>query len=306
MKKRARARAAAGLSGFFAPHIAGTLRETGAIGGGLGIDGAVKADIAVELGEKQEIVVRNVINGEELDSCIARYIVEKLFAEAGVPGGRVHIEQEIAVPIGGGYGTSGASALAIAYALSRALGLASTPDTVAEIAHEADIVCKTGLGTVVGIMQPCRGITLVAKPGGPGLALVKCIPLDQSLRAITAFYAPIPKNSILTSRIQLERVRKEGLAVLKSIEENPSPENFMEQCRSFAKKTGLITPRIERVLASLRSVEGVIGASMNMIGEAVFALVYADRVEDALAALSKTKPEWMHTWQPGSSGVVVE
>ena len=43
MVRKVRTTVSAGLSGFFAPHIARNLAETGAVGGGLGIPNAVEA-----------------------------------------------------------------------------------------------------------------------------------------------------------------------------------------------------------------------------------------------------------------------
>lgn len=296
----------AGLSGFFAPYITSDLRDTGAIGGGLGIADAIVAEVSVDLSHDDGLVVVNRVNGYYVESCLARYIAERIFTLAGVGSGKVYIDQRISVPIGGGYGTSGGSAIAITFALAKALSILADFNTLAEIAHEADIVCKSGLGTVVGILKPCNGIVLVSKPGGPGVAEVKCIPIEPSLLALTAFYRPIPKNSILGNPGDLEKVKAIGLETLRKIEVNPTPENFITNCYLFSLETGLLTPKIKHVIEITQNIEGVLGVSMNMIGEAVFALVKDYAIDKTLEIIKKTNPIWIHVWRPSVKSIHVE
>lgn len=304
--KRVRSIASAGLSGFFAPYIASDLRGTGAIGGGLGIAEAVIAEVSVDFSHSNELVVVNRINGYYVDSCLANYIAEKVFSTAGKNVGKVYIDQKISVPIGGGYGTSGGSAVAITFALAKALDMLADFNSVAEIAHEADIVCKSGLGTVVGILKPCNGIVLVSKPGGPEIAEINCIPMKPNLLALTAFYRPISKNSILVNSKDLEKVKTIGLETLRRIEANPTPENFIDNCYQFALETELLTPRIRHIVELLREVDGVLGASMNMIGEALFAIVNEYAIDKALEIIKKTAPLWVYMWKPSVNSVHVE
>lgn len=306
MIRRVRAVVSAGLSGFFAPHITQNLAETGAIGGGLGIPDAVEAEVVVELGSSDGVVIVNKVNGGYLDGCIARYIAGKILGIASIKNCRIYIDQSISVPIGGGYGTSGGSAVAIAFALAKALDLDMDFNDIAEVAHEADIVCKCGLGTVVGIIKPCNGVVLVAKPGGPKVAEVRCIPIESGVVALTAFYKPIPKNTILTNPSDLEKVKMIGLETLKRIEDNPTPENFIENCYRFAIETNFITPRVKYVIDMMKKVKGCIGGSMNMIGEAVFAFIEEESVDEVVDVVKKTNPLWIYVWRPSVSYVKVE
>lgn len=306
MIRKVKSAVAAGLSGFFAPYITDKLETTGAIGGGLGIDKAVTAEISVDLDYDNGVLVVNNINGIEVESCLAQYIVEKIFGISGLDSGWIRINQTISVPIGGGYGTSGGSALAISSAMARALNLPLDLYTIAEVAHEADIVCKTGLGTVVGIMRPCNGIVLVVEPGGPRHARVVCIPLDSSIIGLTAFYRPIPKSAVLSSLSDLSKIKEIGFEILRKIEREPTPETFIENCYRFAIESGLMTPTVKNAIELLNKVEGALGSSMNMIGEALFALIDRNAVEKALEIVKTTKPSWIWVWKPSISGVHIE
>lgn len=296
---------ASGLSGFFAPHITNNLETTGAIGGGLGIDKAISARIFLDL-NYEGIDVVNYVNGSKIESCLAKYIVEKILSFTKLNKGRIIIEQNIFVPIGGGYGTSGGSAVAISFAIAKALKLSLDFYSIAKIAHEADIICRTGLGTVVGIIKPCNGITIVAKPGGPGYAEVMCIPIDNSLTALTAFYKPVSKSFILSNLTNLKKIEVIGIKTLNNILQNPTPENFIENCYNFTIETNLLTPTVKHAIDLLKKIDGVVGVSMNMIGEAIFALIDKNVVDKTVEILRKTNPSWIYVWKPGCNGIDIE
>ncbi len=296
---RIRVKVPAGLSGFFVPHITESLETTGAYGGGLLVDRGVDLELSINLDVDINMKrIRNIINGEEVDSCIAKYIVTKLTGEVGINGYDINIIQRIYVPIGGGYGSSAASALAIAIAMSRALRIKKTLKHIAEVAHEADIVCKTGLGAVVGLLNPCGGIVIIKRAGGPFYAEVDHIPVDNTIVALTAFYKPIPREPILSSSEELDRIRKIGAKTLGRILEDPSPERFVKECYCFAIKAGFIRNYIADILNNLNRMRGVIGASMNMIGEGVFAFVEREYINDVGEYVKKLNPRWIYIWRP--------
>ncbi len=298
---RARCWIPAGLSGFFVPHITDDVRTTGACGGGFALDRGVEVEVAIEYIDGDRVEVINRINGVGIESKLARYVVERIVEKYGLQKGiRVLIEQRIDVPIGGGYGTSGASALGIALALAKAAKVRATLLDLAMAAHEADIASRTGLGTVVGLLGPKHGIVLVVKAGGPGTAVVDCIPMDSSLYVVTAFYGAKDKTEILSNIHTLSFIRDVGLKTLRRVLETPSPEVFAEQCEEFARRTGLMISRISRVIEEAKRLEGVLGGSMNMIGDGLFLIVEKDRVEDVVHIIeSVEKPRWVHWFRPG-------
>ncbi|MCS7127680.1 MAG: hypothetical protein N3E36_00135 [Sulfolobales archaeon] len=288
----------AGLSGFFAPHITNELATTGAIGGGLVLDEGVLVELNVVSSASRETLVENYINGSRVESCIANYVTAKIFREAGVDSYRVIVKQLVRVPIGGGYGTSAASALAIAVALAKALGIRRTLKWIAEVAHEADIVCKTGLGTVVGILNQGYGIVIVKRPGGPFYTNVDHVLLDNSITAFTAFYKPISKAELLSQHDLLSSVRSIGLSTLKKIVRDPCPENFMKSCLEFSLKTGLLQGKLRNIVLEVNKLRGVIGASMNMIGEGLYGLVEKEYLDQVIDYVKSTAPSWIYSWRP--------
>ncbi len=291
-------KAPAGLSGFFAPHFTSELATTGAIGGGLVLDEGVSVELNVLSSDSGKALVENYINGSRVESCIANYVAAKILREAGLDSCRVVVKQMVEVPIGGGYGTSAASALAISIALAKALGIRRTLKWVAEVAHEADIVCKTGLGTVVGILNQGYGIVIVKKPGGPFHTEVEHILLDNSITAFTAFYKPISKAELLSRSDLLANAREIGLRTLKKIFRDPCPENFMKSCLEFSLKTGLLQGELRSIVLEVNKLRGVIGASMNMIGEGLYGLVEGEYLDQVIEYVKSTYPRWIHSWRP--------
>src|SRR6478672_10873642 len=59
----------------------------------------------------------------------------------------INIEHEISIPVGFGLGSSGAAALSLSYALNEAFNIGLNTKEAAQVAHNAEIACKTGLGT---------------------------------------------------------------------------------------------------------------------------------------------------------------
>jgi len=76
---------------------------------------------------------------------------------------------------------------------------------------------------------------------------------------------------------------------LKKILADPSLENFMRACKEFAVGTGLVTSRVQKLI-ELAEKAGAVGATQNMVGEAVHALVTVDKVEDVVKAFKKVMP----------------
>ncbi len=269
-----------GISGFFAPYLTSDISETGSIGGGVTIDKGV----IVSVDDADDERVHVYINGSEIKNSIAEYMALKLMNEASVSTG-LTIKQEITPPIGYGYGTSAASALATGLAVARYLNINKTLYDIGKLAHETEVVFRTGLGTVQGLLNP--GIVLVRKPGEPGRAFVDNILYDEDLFVVTSWYSPIKTSEVLGKKANLEYIKYLGENTLERILKDPTPRNMMLKCWEFAQKAGFLTPKIENIVNILWTINGVIGATQNMIGEAFFALVYKEGIEEVKNVLEE-------------------
>jgi len=293
MKRKASAFSPSGISSFFeicdrradgAPIK--DLAKIGARGGGFAFEKGVLTNVTVEDSERNSIEI--YINGHPApEASTTRKIVEKLVEIHQNPC-KTLVKHEVAVPIGAGFGTSAAGALTAALALNEALNLNLTYNNLAMIAHEAEIECKTGLGTVVPLT--IGGFVLTVEPGGPSYAVIDRIPISPDHRLVVGFYGPIYTKKVLTDEKRREAVNAWGNITLKKILKNPSLENFLRCCREFARKTGFATKRVEE-LFKLADEAGAVGAAQNMVGEAVHAVAYKEDVERVVEAFNRVLPK---------------
>jgi pantoate kinase len=200
---------------------------------------------------------------------------------------RISVHHKVAIPIGAGFGSSGAGALSATLALSRALGVDLTIFQAGRIAHVAEIICHTGLGTVGPIAL--GGCVITVEPGAPGHAVIDRIPTTSDHRVVTGYYRPIPTKEVLASDDLRIMINKFGKKAVLDILANPSLENFMQASKEFAIKTGFSTPTTEKLIA-LAEKAGAIGASQNMVGEAVHALATIDKAEKIAEAFKGVLP----------------
>jgi pantoate kinase len=192
------------------------------------------------------------------------------------------------VPIGAGFGASAGGALTTGLALSQALDLHLTLHEIGRIAHVAEVKCKTGLGTVSGILYG-GGCVIVLEPGAPNHGTVDSIPIPPDYHIVAGVFESRLTSEFLRSNRSRETINKMGKITLKRILSEPSPENFLRSCRKFAETTGLATKRVIRLMDAAEKA-GAMGAAQNMLGEAVHALVERDKVKSVLAAFETFLP----------------
>jgi len=259
--------------------------KIGAHGGGFVISKWVTAKVEVKEAEANRISV--YINGKLApEAKTSERVVKKILSR--VEGAHeVRVEHYVQVPIGAGYGASGAGALSVGLALNEALALRLTYNEVGRIAHVAEVECKTGLGTVAPLMLGGAVVTL--KSGGPGFCLIDRIPLKPNYRIVSGCFGPIATKTVLASPKVRRRVNLFGRRTLNQILEDPSIENFMASCKKFAAEVGLMSSRVRRLIDVMEKA-GAIGAAQNMVGEAAHALVEKERVKRVAEAAARMMP----------------
>jgi pantoate kinase len=290
--KRARAFSPAGISSFFEicdrtpdekPIV--DLERVGARGGGFGLAKGVLTEVNIVESKQNSIQV--FINGTsfpEADTTktVARAILAKVDKEYTVT-----IRHKVEVPISTGFGSSAAGALSTAFALSDALGLHLTCNQLGRIAHVAEVKCKTGLGTVGPLLL--GGCIVTVEPGAPGYGVIDRIPLTADHLIVAGVFEPWPTKEVLASPEKRKRVNEWGRKTVEAILAEPSLENFMRASKEFAVKTCLATKRVKSLIASAERA-GAIGATQNMVGEAVHALTTPENLNSVLQAFKNVLP----------------
>jgi pantoate kinase len=259
--------------------------KAGARGGGFGIQKGTTTKVTVSSVETN--CIRVFINRKETPEAETTKLVAQMLLEQVDKAYDVTIMHKVDVPIGAGFGSSAAGALTTALALSRALDLSLTYNQLGKLAHVAEVKCKTGLGTVGPLML--GGCVLTLEPGAPSIALLDRIPISADHVVVAGVFDLIPTKEVLSSPEKRRQVNKYGRKTLECILSEPSLENFLACCLSFAEEAGFMTPRLRGVV-KLAKKAGAIGAAQNMVGEAIHALTTLENVENVVHAFKRVLP----------------
>jgi pantoate kinase len=254
----AKAYAPGHITGFFQIHEHENPHRKGSTGCGIVLNGGVTTEVrAGELIEKTEIL----LNGKEVEGRTTRTVAEMI---TDVP---VRINSWAEIPIGCGFGASGAGALGTAYALNRALSLNQTAKSLTEYAHVAEVVNRSGLGDIAA--QSNGGVVIRLQPGGSEFGLVDGIPAHEA-RVYCIVLGEISTNSVLKDRAAAERINTAGKTAMSELLKKPTLENFMSQAKEFASKTDLMSSRAKDIIETANASGGM--ASQAMLGDTVFVI----------------------------------
>ncbi len=221
------------------------------------------------------------INGVQTQAKTTKRVIDNLRRIYGF--GPVRIEHIVELPVGSGFGTSGAGALTTAIAISDLFDLNLTLSQAADHAHMAEVESVTGLGTVTALAYGGGAMGLVTEPGGFSLGRVDAILEDYSgYVLVCAWFGPIEKSTVLLSEEKLSLINTQGREAMERIMEERTPEALLRYSRVFAEKSGIATPELLR-LADAATRMGAVGATQNMIGNAVHCLVEKPKLDPFLS-----------------------
>jgi len=271
---------------FSPAHITGVFQvkdspnplEKGSRGVGVTLEKGVYTELKVERSDRWKVTVRSV--GARVKGEVSRKVVELLSSKVSTPH-RVEIFHRFEVPVGAGYGASGAGALGVALAFDEALNLGLSPLEAANVAHVAEVCCGTGLGTVSA--ETWGGLVFRVKAGAPSLGVVKKIRAD-GLKVVSLCWGSLPTTSLLSNPQFTGFIREVGGGFLEKFEGNPTVEGFLEVSKGFSETLQLYSPRVRRALRLLEA-DGRWNFPLNMFGEAVFTLVEEEEVPRILRRL---------------------
>ncbi len=181
------------------------------------------------------------------------------------------IEHNFDLPIGAGFGSSGAGALGIAFGLNALFQLDLTPLEAAKYAHIAEVENNTGLGTIGG--QFVGGLSIMTEPGYP--FQYKKIPFPENIEIILGSWGTIDTKKILTNPSYKQLIHQVGKKAMDIMNKQFSLENYMNVCKFFIEKTDILNklnlPILKNLIKSLEKLQ-IIGASMTQLGKSVFCL----------------------------------
>jgi pantoate kinase len=254
------------ISGYFKRVEGESFAATGSIGAGIVISEGVTATVSPADSTSVSVNRKNK-SGNRVQYSPASPPLEYILNKLGVS---VSVMTECRLPIGAGFGLSAAALLATLTAVNRISSLGLTPHDIAALAHEAEVVHRTGLGDVAA----CQGGGRVVR-NGPGIdaAITRSFDLPEPLYAVS--FGPISTPSVLGSREQMERV---AAAFPPCPPEDAG--DFFRISRQFTENSGLLTREAGAVIQ--QCADNNVPASMTMLGNGVFA--YGQKARDLLSA----------------------
>jgi len=229
--------------------------------------------------------IETTVNGDRAyDARTTRRAVSLLIERFGLEFGRIELRQDVDVPIGCGFGASAASALSAVYAAAAAYGLKAPKAKVARCAYDAEVIEKTGLGTVSVIYDGC-GAGAITQPGEPGIGKFVNVSVPGSVRLVTASLATYEKREARGSTEMSKKIVKLGDEALGRFVGNPTLEGLAFLGEWFTEQLGIENIEVRRLAAAAKA-GGALYASQNMMGQAVHAVTMEDDAEAVVRALS--------------------
>lgn len=252
-----RAFAPANISCIFRVYEHKNPRWVGSYGFGFTINEGIIVEASKS--KRNEVVFNNVsTNFPTVISVIKKITKQKI---------RLYIKSKL--PLGCGFGLSGASALATAYAINNLLKLKKSNKELAIIAHTAEVKNKTGLGDVVN--QYYGGFCVKLKPSSH--FEVKRLPLSN-INVYCRYYSRLPTKSVISNIKIRDRINNAAGDSLKEIQKLIKSneikfKNVIKISKEFAVNSGLL--KNKQTIETIKSIENKHGnASMIMLGNAVF------------------------------------
>jgi pantoate kinase len=196
------------------PVKSSTVEQSGSIGISMTLEPSLIAE-----SKRGEGTLLNGIPLKEMPNI--KFLQEKL--------GKVKIEAYSRVPLGYGYGLSGALSVAYAIAASELLGIDEERALVA--AHESEIISGNGFGDVIS--QISGGIVCRKKPGAPGYGEVVRLH-DYSSVIYSKILEKLPTSTIIS-----------GLDWVKDVVVNSCNlplQDLFSIARKFTEDLGFISP----------------------------------------------------------------
>ncbi len=239
------------VTGFFSVQRADDPERTGSRGAGI----TLSAGVTTSVSSSDETRVR--LNGREVDVESVTRVLAALDATA-------EVSAETPLPLGAGFGVSGAMALGTALAANSAVDAGLSANDLVAVAHAAEVEAGTGLGDVVA--QARGGVPIRVEPGAPAHGRLDGVP-DAGRVEYVSF------GGLSTSEViggDTETLSAAGEDALASLREHPTLPRFMALSRGFSREAGLLDGEVEAAVDAVTDAGGE--AAMAMLGRTVFAL----------------------------------
>jgi len=248
------------VTGFFSPCPAADPAIAGSRGAGFTLTDGVEVTVRMtdaDAAPDGDAVV--TLDGDR----ISMPPVETVLDELGVAT-RARVDAESDLPLGTGFGVSGAMALGAALAANDRFDCARSANDLVTLAHRAEVEAGTGLGDVVA--QARGGVPIRLDPGAPLHGRLDGVPTTRRVEYVT--FGDLSTAEVLAG--DTTPLVRAGDTALSRLIERPTLPTLVDASRRFARDAGLLTDRVDETVTAVVDAGGE--ASMAMLGETVFAL----------------------------------
>ena len=169
------------------------------------------------------------------------------------------VDIETSIPVGTGFGASGAATLATALAAREVFALEASREDLVMAAHRAELAAGTGQGDV--FVQSQGGMVWNTGEG-----------IGRRERTDTISYTAfegIDTATVLGDEEALSRITEAGTKALDTFDPTDPLAEWFPVAWAFATETGLATERVSRTVEAVTEARGA--ATMAMVGETVVA-----------------------------------
>ena len=266
------------ITGFFKAEIEEKRPELqGSIGAGFCIKEGVTTRVNVSSSEKPSFKIK--VTGYQSDNTqVSEFVIDEFF-NLVKENYFVDVEHQIEIPVGYGLGSSGAVALSLAFALNKALQTNLSRTQIGQIAHKAEIFCKTGLGTVLSSYH--GGFEIRTKKGAPGIGSLRKIHMNSSV--IVICFSPVSTKKFIKN--DLSKINGLGGKMVNKLIKSRDYQEFLDMSLEFAKYVNVITPKMHTVIKDLQ--KNGFKCGVAMFGETVFTLVPKSKEEQVIKIFKK-------------------
>ena len=253
--------------------------KTGARGSGISLSHGVNTRVIVEPARRTTHCI--YINGEEMiDAYVSENVLSKYLDRIHDPYDIV-IDHSIETPLTAGFGSSGGGAISLSLALNEAMDAGFSRVEACQLAHVAEIECKTGLGSVFAADN--GGFGVLYKPGAPGIGEGLIMEDTSDLEVTYIYFGPIHTKEALSNPELIAKINQIGGSYVDELHKDLTPERFLKYARQFTDHVGLATPNIKRVFDRMDP-EGYT-FTMAMFGEVAYTVQRKEETEKILDLL---------------------
>jgi pantoate kinase len=268
------------ITGFYSETIDESILKHGSIGAGISISKGVTTKVELYPHDKNNSNIK--INGViSKDAIVSKFVVNE-FLKRSRKKYFVKVNHQIDVPIGYGLGTSGSAALSLSYALNHALSLGLSDIESSQIAHSAELHCKTGLGTVLS--EYYGGLCIRLKGGAPGIGKTSVLKINNFKVAIFCF-------SPIFTRYFIESIGKisnhECTKMMEKILKTKGIVDFLDLSHDFSQSLKFLDKGCNSLIALLK--QNGFHCSAALFGQTVFTIVKENEIEE-MRKISKKFP----------------